>query len=130
MKKMRLRITEIAKGMAAGETESLRELREFVVDLDLTKIAPNVNTSLFTALYLSKMLTGDVWENLATDASFEFDEEKLTDFTMRFGNILQDTLAENTKNRSIVNRTGEILKWLYEYFANISQNPDLVHKGG
>ena len=100
------------------------------MDLDLTKIAPNVNTSLFTALYLSKMLTGDVWENLATDASFEFDEEKLTDFTMRFGNILQDTLAENTKNRSIVNRTGEILKWLYEYFANISQNPDLVHKGG
>ena len=55
------------------------------MDLDLPEEASKVDDALFLALYLGKRLTGDVWENLATDASFDFDEDQLKTFVISFG---------------------------------------------
>ena len=130
MKRTRQALIEIAGAMAEGQIERLRDLRKMVVDFDLTRAASDSDASLFTALYLAKRLTADVWENLATDASFEFDEAQLNSFAVGFGGVLQDIMSEGTKNHLLVNSLGETAIQLYQYFAEISADPSRFQKGG
>lgn len=129
MEEIRQNLLDISSGMASGKIESLRELRKLVVDLDLTKEAFNSDSTLFFVLYISKKLIGDVWKNLGTDSSFEFDEEKLTEFTISFGEVLHGLVSDGAQIQLIIDRLGKMTKWLYEYFARISSNPNLVFKG-
>lgn len=130
MERIRGELLEIASRMVNKEIESLRELRKKVVDLDLTRKAPEVDNALFLALYMSKKLTGEVWENLFTDASFEFPEKKLEDFTIWLGEALQGILSYEFESQIIASRLGNLTRWLYDYFFQISLNPGLVNKGG
>lgn len=122
-------LLSIAGRMAKGEVEGLRDLRREIVDLDLPNEASNPDDGLFLALYLAKRITGDVWENLATDASFDFNEDKLSRFTISFGEALQTILSRDTGNHDIVNKLGDLTRCLYGYFYRISHNPGLVKKG-
>lgn len=130
MKTTRQELLRIAQGMADRDIGCLRQLRTLVVDMDLTEEASICDSALFLALYLAKRLTGDVWENLATDASFDFNEEDLIPFITPLGEALQAILSENRKNDQIVEKLGELTQWLYAYFYAISQNPGRVQKGG
>ena len=129
MENSREDLLNIAGRMAKGEVEALRDLRRDIVDLDLPNKASNPDNALFLALYLAKRITGDVWENLATDASFDFNEGKLETFTISFGEALQTILSRDTGNHNIVNNLGDLTRCLYEYFYKISLNPGLVRKG-
>ena len=129
MEKTHQTLLNIAKDMASGDIEGLRKLRTMVVDLDLTKEISD-DYHVFTVLYLSKKLTGDVWENLATDASFDFDEEQLKEFTIGFGSILLDMLTKNAKILLNMDKLSEPIKLLYTYFAKISADPNIVQRGG
>lgn len=129
MGKSREDLLDIVRRMAEGEVEGLRDLRREIVDLDLPEEASSADNALFLALYLAKRLTGDVWENLATDASFDFDEDKLKHFTISWGEALQTILSEDTGNQTIVNKLGDLTRCLYGYFYKISHNPGLVKKG-
>jgi hypothetical protein len=130
MEKFRENLLETAKRMANKEIGSLRELRKMVVDQDLTKAASTADDKLFLALYLSKKLTGDVWANLFTDASFEFDEEKIQDFKVWLGEAVQGILSdEGLEAQLLADRLGKMTKFLYSLFYDISQNPSLVIKG-
>ncbi len=129
MEKMREELLEIAGRMANKEAEGLRDLRKKIVDRDLPEEASKVDDALFLALYLAKRLTGDVWENLATDASFDFDEDKLKPFTISLGEVLQTILSEDTGNQTIVNKLGDLTRCLYGYFYKISLDPGLARKG-
>lgn len=120
---------DIAKRMSNSEIEALRDLRREIVDIDLPNEASDADNALFLALYLAKRLTGDVWENLATDASFDFDEDKLKPFTISLGEALQTILSEDTGNHTIVNKLGDLTRCLYGYFYKISHKPGLVKKG-
>lgn len=123
-------LLEIAKGMASGNVKYLHDLRKEVVDLDLTTEATKVDKAIFLSYYFSKKLTEDIWENLATDASFEFNEDKLSSFTAHFGEILIDVLAGEEEIQSVTERLGELARWLYLYFHKISLDPSLIGKGG
>jgi hypothetical protein len=119
----------IARRMSNSETGALQDLRREIVDLPLPDEASSADNALFLALYLAKRLTGDVWENLATDASFDFDEGKLKTFTISLGEAIQTILSDDTGNHGIVNKLGELTLCLYGYFHKISHNPGLVKKG-
>jgi len=130
MGKSREDLLKIARRMANGEVEGLRDLRREIVDLDLPDEASSTDDALFLALYFAKRLTGDVWENLATDASFDLPrEDKLERFTISFGEAIQIIFSEGNANQSIVNKLGDLTRCLYGYFYKISHNPDLVRKG-
>ncbi|MEW6660113.1 MAG: hypothetical protein AB1424_15765 [Thermodesulfobacteriota bacterium] len=130
MEKSREDLLNIARRMANGEVEGLCDLRGEIVDLDLPYEASIPDNVLFLALYLAKRITGDVWENLATDASFDFDEDKfLKAFTTSFGEALQTILSDDPANHTIVNKLGDLTRCLYGYFYKISLNPGLVKKG-
>lgn len=129
MENSREDLLNIAGRMAKGEVEALRDLRREIVDLDLPNEASNPDNALFLALYLAKRITGDVWENLATDASFDFNEGKLETFTISFGEAIQTILSRDTGNHDIVNNLGDLTRCLYGYFYRISHNPGLVKKG-
>jgi hypothetical protein len=129
MEKTREELMEIARRMSNSEIEALRDLRRKVVDLDLPDEAARVDNALFLALYLAKRLTGDVWENLATDASFDFDEDTLKRFTISLGEAIQNILSDDAGNHKIVNQFGDLTRCLYGYFYKISHNPGLVKKG-
>jgi len=129
MEKIREELMEIARRMSNSEIEALRDLRREVVDLDLPEEASRTDNALFLALYLAKRLTGDVWENLATDASFDFNENQLTPFTISLGEAIQTILSDDTGNHEIVNKFGELTRCLYGYFYKISLDPGLVRKG-
>jgi hypothetical protein len=129
MENIREELMGIAKRMSNSEIEALRDLRSEVVDLDLPGEAQRADNALFLALYLAKRLTGDVWENLATDASFDFDEDKLKPFTISLGDALQIILSDDPGNHTIVNKLGDLTQCLYGYFYRISHNPGLIKKG-
>ena len=129
MENSREDLLNIAGRMAKGEVEALRDLRREIVDLDLPNEASNPDNALFLALYLAKRITGDVWENLATDASFDFDEDKLKPFTISLGEALQTILSEDGGNHTVVNKLGDLTRCLYGYFYKISHKPGLVKKG-
>jgi len=114
-----------------GQVEYLRKLRKLVVGKDLTEFACNHNLKLFAALFFSTLITTEIWENLATDASFDYDEEaeRLRQITKSFGCFLQDIFAHDMDSSSPVFKFAEILKNLYSYFKEISDNPELVYKG-
>ncbi|MBU1168700.1 MAG: hypothetical protein KKD44_03960 [Proteobacteria bacterium] len=120
--------SKIAKKMAAGDVEGLFSLRSLVVDLRLSKNAAKLDDPMhFLAIYLSKKIISDVWENLATDASFDFDLEKLQDFAKQFGEILINLLiVKDVKQNEY--RLGETVKWLFKYFSEISADPIIVFK--
>lgn len=129
MEKIRENLLETARRMANKEIGSLRELRKMVVDQDLTKAAAIADDKLFLALYLSKKITGDVWANLFTDASFEFDEEKIQDFKVWLGEAVRGILSEGSETQLIDDRLGKLTRFLYGLFYEISQKPGLVIKG-
>jgi hypothetical protein len=126
MGKSREDLLDIVGRMANGDLEGLRDLRKEIVDLDLPDEASSADNALFLALYLAKRLTGDVWENLATDASFDFDEEKLKPFAISLGEAIKAILSAEAGNDKIVNKLGELARCLYGYFYKISYNPSLV----
>lgn len=127
---MRSELLRISKCMAEGDTKYLHELRKLVVDLDLTETAPEANNTLFLALYISKRLTLDVWENLATDASFDFYRETLKSFVVFFGESLQGILLNGTEPKLIFDNLGKSTRWLFNHFYEISMNPEKIGKGG
>lgn len=128
---MRNELIKIANSMVEGQAGYLFKLRELVVDLDLTAEASKEDIPLFLALYLSKKLTSDVWENLATDASFNFSEDTLSPFTISFGEMLSEILNKRTSELTTFNKLGETAKCLYGFFARISEDPSLIlTKGG
>jgi hypothetical protein len=127
---MRSELLRISKGMAEGDTKCLHELRKLVVDLDLTERAPEADNTLFLALYISKRLTLDVWENLATDASFDFERETLKPFVVLLGASLQGILLNGTEPKLIFDNLGNSTRWLFNHFYEISMNPRKVGKGG
>ncbi len=118
MERIREEILEIAGRMANEEVQGLCDLRKKIVDLDLPEEASKVDDALFLALYLGKRLTGDVWENLATDASFDFDEDQLKTFVISSGEALQSILSNDTGDHIIINKLGELTRCLYGYFYN------------
>lgn len=120
---------DIVGRMAKGEVEALRDLRREIVDLDLPNQSLSPDNALFLAIYLAKRITGDVWENLATDASFDFNEDILKTFTISLGEALQTILSDDPANHTITNKLGELTRCLYEYFHKISLNPGRVKKG-
>ena len=124
-------IKAIADKMAEGETRYLRELRKLVVDLDLPQMARKIDIKLFTALFFSKLFIAEIWENLATDASFDFnaDEDRLKKLTIELGGVLQDIFSDNFTDSLISFRMGKIIKGLYGYFQEISDNPKIVFTG-
>ena len=126
---MRSELIKISKCMAEGNTNCLHELRKLVVDLDLTERAPEADNALFLALYISKRLTLDVWENLATDASFDFYRENLKPFVVLLGKSLQGILLNGTDHKLIFDNLGESTRWLFNHFYEISMKPEIVGKG-
>ncbi len=115
--------------MTGGEVEGFRNLRKLVVDLNLTEVVENTGDSLFLTLYLAKKLTADAWENLATDASFNLNEEDLEDFTRNLGKVLSN-LLEDAEGPQFITGLADTVKWLYKYFYEISSNPEKVLKQG
>ncbi|MBZ5529748.1 MAG: hypothetical protein LAN71_17865 [Acidobacteriia bacterium] len=121
---------EMANRMTNGEIESLRKLRKTVVDLDLTQLSPKIEDTLFGAIFFSKKITGDIWANLFTDASFEFDEQKLKEFTISFGETLKVMLSDGVDNKSLSFQLGNLACRLYKYFYECSINPGHLTEGG
>jgi len=121
---------EMANRMTNGEIESLRQLRKKVVDLDLTQLSTKIEDTLFGAIFFSKKITGDIWANLFTDASFEFDEQKLREFTISFGKTLKDMLSDGVENKSLASQLGNLACRLYKYFYECSSNPRHLTEGG
>lgn len=121
---------EMANHMTNGEIESLRKLRKKVVDLDLTQLSPKIEDKLFGAIFFSKKITGDIWANLFTDASFEFDEQKLKEFTISFGETLKVMLSDGGDNKSLASQLGNLACRLYKYFHECSSSPRHLTEGG
>ena len=123
-------LLEMANRMTNGEIESLRKLREKVVDIDLTQLAPKIEDTLFGAIFFCKKITGDIWANLFTDASFEFDEKKLKEFTISFGETLKIMLSNGVDNKPLSSQLGSLACRLYKYFYECSSKPGHLTEGG
>lgn len=124
----RTELSKIASQLSTGDVDGLFSLRGMVVDLRLSREAAMIDDPiLFLVIYLSKNIISDVWENLALDATFDLDLVKLQEFAIIFGKILNKLLLVKDENLNEY-RLGETVKWLFNYFDDISENPVLVFK--
>lgn len=80
--------------------DSLRRLREEMDVLDLTECRQQTDVKTFGVLYLIKRSINEIWETLATDASFEFPPDPLLqDVVKEFGGFIESGLESDSDER-------------------------------
>lgn len=125
LEELKKELLDIANKIIEGKEDektrddALRKFRNLLVDQYLLVFINEVDPSTLSTLYISKKLINDVWSNLATDASFDFELVDHKDFSFNFAYFIKYALEG--KDEKAILKLYEAVKYYYEILAKLKE---------
>jgi len=112
-------VLEASRAVASGEAQAIGRLRRLLVDLDVPRIAPGLDSRRLGSLVVLRQLVNMLWANLATDARFPVPEEDARQVVQRLARFV--VLVDEGDDSGGVRELFDGTETLYQTIAKVNE---------